>query len=142
MRLPVHINSCVLDNNCGLAILRVQDLPKAIKEMKKTQSEASIGGGVDNIAVELGGDDSLFGPSEPTGVFTRKQGKGTIDVWWLYDDGGLTLLLPYLIQTRKIYARCKLRVFALSNKQDGIEKELRRYVCVTCDYFFCVHNFL
>lgn len=20
--------------------------------------------------------------------FTRKQGKGTIDVWWLYDDGG------------------------------------------------------
>ncbi len=25
---------------------------------------------------------------------------GTIDVWWLYDDGGLTLLLPYIITTR------------------------------------------
>jgi len=22
------------------------------------------------------------------GQFTRKQRKGTIDVWWLYDDGG------------------------------------------------------
>ena len=23
--------------------------------------------------------------------FTRKQKKGTIDVWWLYDDGGISL---------------------------------------------------
>jgi hypothetical protein len=28
--------------------------------------------------------------------------KGTIDVWWLYDDGGLTLLLPYILTTRFI----------------------------------------
>ncbi|RZF35441.1 hypothetical protein LSTR_LSTR015851, partial [Laodelphax striatellus] len=27
--------------------------------------------------------------------FQRKRKKGHIDVWWLYDDGGLTLLLPY-----------------------------------------------
>ena len=26
---------------------------------------------------------------------------GTIDVWWLYDDGGLTLLLPYILTTRQ-----------------------------------------
>ncbi len=29
-----------------------------------------------------------------------KKRDGTIDVWWLYDDGGLTLLLPYILTTR------------------------------------------
>merc|ERR1712098_1026481 len=35
---------------------------------------------------------------------------GTIDVWWLYDDGGLTLLLPYILTTRQQYSGCQLRV--------------------------------
>ena len=28
----------------------------------------------------------------------QKPQKGTIDVWWLIDDGGLTILIPYLLQ--------------------------------------------
>nr|XP_020470348.1 solute carrier family 12 member 3 [Monopterus albus] len=44
-------------------------------------------------------------------VFQKKQGKKTIDVYWLSDDGGLTLLLPYLLTRRKRWARCKVRVF-------------------------------
>ena len=28
--------------------------------------------------------------------FTRKQPKGTIDVWWLFDDGGIVNNLCYL----------------------------------------------
>lgn len=43
--------------------------------------------------------------------FKRKQQKGTIDVWWMFDDGGLTLLLPYILTTRKKWKDCKLRVF-------------------------------
>uniref|UniRef100_A0AAY4E727 Solute carrier family 12 member 1 n=1 Tax=Denticeps clupeoides TaxID=299321 RepID=A0AAY4E727_9TELE len=43
--------------------------------------------------------------------FQKKIGKGTIDVWWLFDDGGLTLLLPYILTTRKKWKDCKLRVF-------------------------------
>ncbi|XP_030587104.1 solute carrier family 12 member 3 [Archocentrus centrarchus] len=43
--------------------------------------------------------------------FQKKQGKKTIDVYWLSDDGGLTLLLPYLLTRRKRWARCKVRVF-------------------------------
>jgi solute carrier family 12 (sodium/potassium/chloride transporter), member 2 len=37
---------------------------------------------------------------------------GHIDVWWLYDDGGLTILLPYILQTRKQFRNCKLRIFS------------------------------
>lgn len=57
--------------------------------------------------------------------FMDKQEQGNIDVWWLYDDGGLTLLLPYIVSARKNWASCKLRVFALSNKKDQMEQELR-----------------
>lgn len=41
--------------------------------------------------------------------FTRKRDRAIIDVYWLYDDGGLTLLLPYIISTRRIWESCKLR---------------------------------
>ncbi|KAG8318058.1 Solute carrier 12 [Homalodisca vitripennis] len=57
--------------------------------------------------------------------FQRKQKKGTIDVWWLYDDGGLTLLLPYIISTRRNWADCKLRVFTIANKKDELQFEQR-----------------
>ncbi|XP_025421487.1 bumetanide-sensitive sodium-(potassium)-chloride cotransporter [Sipha flava] len=57
--------------------------------------------------------------------FQRKQKKGTIDVWWLYDDGGLTLLLPYILSTRGNWSSCKLRVFTIANKKDQLEFEQR-----------------
>jgi len=56
--------------------------------------------------------------------FTRKQKKGTIDVWWLYDDGGLTLLVPYILSTRYLFKGSSLRVFIVSSKiGDELEME-------------------
>lgn len=58
--------------------------------------------------------------------FTKKQRQdAVIDVWWLYDDGGLTLLLPYIISTRRNWNTCHLRVFALANKNSELEFEQR-----------------
>ena len=51
---------------------------------------------------------------------------GYIDVWWLYDDGGLTLLLPYILTTRKQYKSCKLRVFILANRNDQLDMQQRQ----------------
>ncbi|XP_075933844.1 solute carrier family 12 member 1 isoform X2 [Anarhichas minor] len=48
---------------------------------------------------------------EASARFQKKQPKGTIDVWWLFDDGGLTLLLPYILTTRKKWKDSKLRIF-------------------------------
>ncbi|XP_038130382.1 solute carrier family 12 member 3 [Cyprinodon tularosa] len=63
---------------------------------------------------------------QPTTVFQKKQGKRTIDVYWLSDDGGLTLLLPYLLTRRKRWARCKVRVFVGGeiNKKDEQKEEV------------------
>ena len=59
--------------------------------------------------------------------FRTKKREGFIDVWWLYDDGGLTLLLPYILQTRKQFRDCKLRVFSLSNKAEDFDRETRSF---------------
>uniref|UniRef100_A0A673JAL2 Solute carrier family 12 member 2-like n=1 Tax=Sinocyclocheilus rhinocerous TaxID=307959 RepID=A0A673JAL2_9TELE len=55
--------------------------------------------------------------------FQQKQGKGTIDVWWLFDDGGLTLLIPYLIANKKKWKDCKIRVF-IGGKINRIDHDL------------------
>ena len=47
-------------------------------------------------------------------IFRSGTKSGTIDVWWLFDDGGLTILIPYLISKRKQFKGCKIRLFALS----------------------------
>ncbi|XP_034033070.1 solute carrier family 12 member 3 [Thalassophryne amazonica] len=65
---------------------------------------------------------SSFAPEpQPGTVFQKKQGKKTIDVYWLSDDGGLTLLLPYLLTRRRRWARCQVRVFVggeMSKKEE------------------------
>jgi len=58
--------------------------------------------------------------------FQRKQKKGTIDVWWLYDDGGLTMLIPYILTTRSQWKHCTLRVFTLSDRKDELDLEKRK----------------
>ncbi|KAE8635468.1 hypothetical protein XENTR_v10002632 [Xenopus tropicalis] len=56
--------------------------------------------------------------------FQKKQGKSTIDVWWLFDDGGLTLLIPYLITSKKKWRDCKIRVF-IGGKINRIDHDRR-----------------
>ncbi|KAM5193000.1 solute carrier family 12 member 2 isoform 2-T2 [Mantella aurantiaca] len=56
--------------------------------------------------------------------FQKKQGKSTVDVWWLFDDGGLTLLIPYLLTTKKKWSDCKIRVF-IGGKINRIDHDRR-----------------
>lgn len=64
----------------------------------------------------------------------RKKQTGTIDVWWLYDDGGLTLLLPYLLTTRSQWNGCKLRVFTMANRRDELDTEKRRMAALIAKF--------
>ena len=38
---------------------------------------------------------------------------GTIDVWWMIHDGGLMILITWLLQQHKIWRNCKFRVFTV-----------------------------
>ena len=42
-----------------------------------------------------------------------------IDIYWLYDDGGLTVLIPYILSERKKWRNCKLRVFVVIDKHSN-----------------------
>nr|XP_030138300.3 solute carrier family 12 member 3 isoform X4 [Taeniopygia guttata] len=54
---------------------------------------------------------ALASEQQASTVFQSKQGKKTIDIYWLFDDGGLTLLIPYLLGRKKRWGKCKIRVF-------------------------------
>ncbi|NXA53047.1 S12A3 protein, partial [Nothocercus julius] len=55
--------------------------------------------------------DALVAGQQASTVFQTGQGKKTIDIYWLFDDGGLTLLIPYLLGRKKRWGKCKIRVF-------------------------------
>ncbi|XP_077961669.1 solute carrier family 12 member 3 isoform X2 [Gasterosteus aculeatus] len=63
-----------------------------------------------------GGDDT-----QNKTVFQNDQGKKTIDIYWIADDGGLTLLVPYLLTRRKRWHRSKIRVFILGDEENQEE---------------------
>ncbi|NXQ06853.1 S12A3 protein, partial [Vidua macroura] len=54
---------------------------------------------------------ALASEQQASTIFQSKQGKKTIDIYWLFDDGGLTLLIPYLLGRKKRWGKCKIRVF-------------------------------
>ena len=62
----------------------------------------------DSIKTE--NDAKKYEPESLPPSLTEKK-KGNIDVWWLFDDGGLTVLLPYLLQRSKVWRDCAMRVF-------------------------------
>uniref|UniRef100_A0A8C7XLL7 Solute carrier family 12 member 3 n=1 Tax=Oryzias sinensis TaxID=183150 RepID=A0A8C7XLL7_9TELE len=66
-------------------------------------------------------------------VFQNDQGKKTIDVYWIADDGGLTLLVPYLLTRRKHWRRCKVRVFLVGDEQN--EEEQRKEMTLLLNRF-------
>ncbi len=42
------------------------------------------------------------------------QMKGSIDIWWVVHDGGLLMLLPFLLLQHKVWRHCKLRIFTVA----------------------------
>ncbi|XP_068022638.1 solute carrier family 12 member 3 isoform X2 [Melanerpes formicivorus] len=54
---------------------------------------------------------SVAGEQQASTIFQSEQGKKTIDIYWLFDDGGLTLLIPYLLGRKKRWGKCRVRVF-------------------------------
>lgn len=70
---------------------------------------------------------SLESTGETTiGNYFRGRQKGTIDVWWLFDDGGLGLLVPYILSTRKKWHDCSLRLFCAGTKRANLDEDRRK----------------
>uniref|UniRef100_A0A452T0H1 Solute carrier family 12 member 3 n=1 Tax=Ursus maritimus TaxID=29073 RepID=A0A452T0H1_URSMA len=55
--------------------------------------------------------EALVQEEQASTIFQSEQGRKSIDIYWLFDDGGLTLLIPYLLGRKKRWSGCRIRVF-------------------------------
>eukprot|EP00064_Thunnus_orientalis_P001951 superscaffoldBa00000133_g1955 len=45
--------------------------------------------------------------------------EGHIDVWWIVHDGGMLMLLPFLLRQHKVWRKCKMRIFTVAELDDN-----------------------
>ncbi|XP_074500098.1 solute carrier family 12 member 5b isoform X2 [Sebastes fasciatus] len=45
--------------------------------------------------------------------------EGYIDVWWVVHDGGMLMLLPFLLRQHKVWRKCKMRIFTVAQLDDN-----------------------
>ncbi|CAL1284515.1 unnamed protein product [Larinioides sclopetarius] len=56
---------------------------------------------------------------------------GHIDVWWIVHDGGLLMLLPFLLKQQRVWKNCKLRIFTIAQLEDNsiqMKKDLSTFL--------------
>lgn len=56
---------------------------------------------------------------------------GTIDVWWIVHDGGLLMLLPFLLRQHRTWKNCKIRIFTVAQMEDNsiqMKKDLKKFL--------------
>ncbi|XP_078500947.1 solute carrier family 12 member 6 isoform X2 [Lissotriton helveticus] len=57
--------------------------------------------------------------------------EGNIDVWWIVHDGGMLMLLPFLIKQHKVWRKCKIRIFTVAQMEDNsiqMKKDLATFL--------------
>uniref|UniRef100_A0A8C1PJL8 Solute carrier family 12 member 10, tandem duplicate 1 n=1 Tax=Cyprinus carpio TaxID=7962 RepID=A0A8C1PJL8_CYPCA len=112
------------DSNHGVCVLRMMDGLDIRDELETEVNQAF------EVDEAIESDDQISDNTvndQIKTVFQSKQGKKTIDVYWISDDGGLTLLVPYLLTRRKRWRRSKVRVFIIGEQQtmENDRKEMK-----------------
>ncbi|KAM4708761.1 solute carrier family 12 member 6 isoform 4-T5 [Discoglossus pictus] len=57
--------------------------------------------------------------------------EGHIDVWWVVHDGGMLMLLPFLLKQHKVWRKCKMRIFTVAQMEDNsiqMKKDLATFL--------------
>ncbi|MCI4394884.1 hypothetical protein PGIGA_G00174000 [Pangasianodon gigas] len=56
---------------------------------------------------------------------------GYIDVWWIVHDGGMLMLLPFLLRQHKVWHKCGMRIFTVAQMEDNsiqMKKDLATFL--------------
>ncbi|XP_077083530.1 solute carrier family 12 member 6 isoform X2 [Siphateles boraxobius] len=57
--------------------------------------------------------------------------EGFIDVWWIVHDGGMLMLLPFLLRQHKVWRKCSMRIFTVAQMEDNsiqMKKDLATFL--------------
>lgn len=58
---------------------------------------------------------------------------GTVDVWWIVHDGGMLLLISFLLQKDKAWEKCRLRIFVIAEGDDNsiqMERDMTAFLAL------------
>ncbi|XP_075396941.1 solute carrier family 12 member 7 isoform X2 [Tenrec ecaudatus] len=61
----------------------------------------------------------------------ERLGGGNIDVWWVVHDGGMLMLLPFLLRQHKVWRKCRMRIFTVAQVDDNsiqMKKDLQVFL--------------
>lgn len=56
---------------------------------------------------------------------------GNIDIWWIVHDGGMLMLLPFLLRQHRTWKNCKMRIFTVAQMEDNsiqMKKDLKMFL--------------
>ncbi|KAF6035064.1 Ncc69 [Bugula neritina] len=150
----IHLQGCLFKERCSMFYILLAT-SKSQKQALTTAAAQSKKDVTDEGAEE---EDVEFDPDEvamttfigskrlqrnkvpEVNRFHQKQKKGTIDVWWLFDDGGLTLLIPYILSTKLYWQDCKLRVFLAGTKKGELNKERKNMATLLSKFRIEYHD--
>ncbi|XP_066441245.1 solute carrier family 12 member 7-like isoform X1 [Eleutherodactylus coqui] len=57
--------------------------------------------------------------------------EGNVDVWWIVHDGGMLMLLPFLLRQHKVWRKCRMRIFTVAQMDDNsiqMKKDLQMFL--------------
>ncbi|CAK6436611.1 unnamed protein product [Pipistrellus nathusii] len=98
------------DFNYGVCVLRMRE-GLNISEVMQAHINPVFDPAEDGKEASAVDPEALVREEQASTIFQSEQGKKTIDIYWLFDDGGLTLLIPYLLGRKKRWSKCRIRVF-------------------------------
>ncbi|KAL1240600.1 Bumetanide-sensitive sodium-(potassium)-chloride cotransporter [Trichinella spiralis] len=121
--MRTNINDSEVDSSIDAASIRdlnfeivTSNTHEALKGRKKSTIISKVMKG-DKWKKTLAGGQQL-------NVFKNRIKKAVIDVWWLCDDGGLTILIPHLLTLERSYLEeAKLRVFTVATDSEKFEEQ-------------------
>ncbi|XP_056598953.1 solute carrier family 12 member 3-like [Triplophysa dalaica] len=133
------------DSNHGVCVLRMMDGLDIRDELQTEvnltfEADEAIDPEQQNSDANLDIDNTKnIANDQIKTVFQTTQGKKTIDIYWISDDGGLTLLVPYLLTRRKCWRRSKVRVF-ITGKPQTMEKDRKEMMTLLQHFRLNVHD--
>lgn len=71
---------------------------------------------------------------------------GTMDIWWIVHDGGILMLIAFLLQQHKVWKGCKLRIFVIAQgdeNENDMKMRLQKHIYmlrIDAMLFVCILN--
>ncbi|XP_048825771.1 solute carrier family 12 member 6-like isoform X1 [Brienomyrus brachyistius] len=108
----------------------VMGWPHAWRQSEDPQSWKTF---INTVRVTTAGRLALLVPKNISLFPTNSEccTEGTIDVWWIVHDGGMLMLLPFLLRQHKVWKKCGMRIFTVAQMEDNsiqMKKDLATFL--------------